>query len=86
MKLKKLYLLRIQKGLTQYRIARIAKMSQAKYSSIERGDVNANPLDQRKISKALEEQGFNTKIVPHPGESGLQFRFVAKAGKPCRSQ
>jgi epoxyqueuosine reductase len=31
------------------------------------------------FKKALTEQGFPTKIVPYPGESGLQFRFVAQS-------
>lgn len=31
------------------------------------------------LKQALEMYGFQTKIVPYPGESGLRFRFVAKA-------
>jgi epoxyqueuosine reductase len=31
------------------------------------------------LNKELEIYGFQTKIVPYPGESGLRFRFVAQA-------
>jgi epoxyqueuosine reductase len=30
------------------------------------------------IAVTLEKRSFRTKIVPYPGESGLQFRFVAQ--------
>jgi transcriptional regulator with XRE-family HTH domain len=48
-----LKLLRIKMGLTQYKLARMIHMSQSKYSSIERGDIEANPLDKKMISKGL---------------------------------
>ena len=32
-----------------------------------------------KIIDALERYGFQTKIVPYSGESGLQFRYVAQS-------
>ena len=31
------------------------------------------------LKQALIKQGFLTEIVPYPGESGLQFRFVAQS-------
>jgi epoxyqueuosine reductase len=31
------------------------------------------------LQQALETRGFSTEVVPYPGESGLQFRFVAQA-------
>jgi epoxyqueuosine reductase len=31
------------------------------------------------LKEALIKQGFPTKVVPYPGESGLQFRFVAQS-------
>lgn len=31
------------------------------------------------LKHVLEARGFRTEIVPYPGESGLQFRFVAQA-------
>lgn len=32
-----------------------------------------------KLKEALIKQGFPTEVVPYPGESGLQFRFVAQS-------
>ncbi len=40
-------------------------------------DHAANVCEQLKY--ALEKHGFPTEIVTYPGESGLQFRFVAQA-------
>ncbi len=31
------------------------------------------------MQEALKARGFATEVVPYPGESGLQFRFVAQA-------
>jgi epoxyqueuosine reductase QueG len=31
------------------------------------------------LKEALVSQGFPTEVVPYPGESGLQFRFVARS-------
>jgi epoxyqueuosine reductase len=31
------------------------------------------------LKEALMKQGFPTEMVPYPGESGLQFRFVAQS-------
>ena len=31
------------------------------------------------LQQKLEARGFSTEVVPYPGESGLQFRFVAQA-------
>jgi epoxyqueuosine reductase len=31
------------------------------------------------LKEALVMQGFPTEVVPYPGESGLQFRFVAQS-------
>jgi epoxyqueuosine reductase len=31
------------------------------------------------LERALEAHGYPTEIVPYPGESGLQFRFVAQS-------
>jgi len=31
------------------------------------------------LQHALETHGYQTEIVPYPGESGLQFRFVAQS-------
>ena len=31
------------------------------------------------LKEALIKQGFPTEVVPYPGESGLQFRFVAQS-------
>ena len=37
----------------------------------------------KEVCKALQQvlmaHGFSTEVVPYPGESGLQFRFVAQA-------
>jgi epoxyqueuosine reductase QueG len=33
----------------------------------------------KELRQALTKQGFTTEIVSYPGESGLQFRFVAQA-------
>ena len=62
MHLKQLRLLRKQRLLSQYQIARLIGMSQAKFSAIERGDVVANREDRMKISDVLgvsEEELFN---------------------------
>ena len=32
-----------------------------------------------RVVEELERQGFQTKIIPYPGESGLQFRYVAQS-------
>lgn len=49
----KLKLLRIKKKLSQYKMALLTDMSQAKFSCIERGDLRPNPLDQKKIASVL---------------------------------
>ena len=49
----KLKIAKIKKGLNQYKIASLAGMSQSKFSSIERSDIKANLLDQKKIAKIL---------------------------------
>lgn len=41
-------------------------------------DDHARDVCQR-IRTELEQNGFTTKIVPYPRESGLQFRFVAQS-------
>jgi len=40
-------------------------------------DHTANVCEQ--LKHALEKYGFRTQVVSYPGESGLQFRFVAQA-------
>lgn len=49
----KLKILRIKKELSQYKMALLTDMSQAKFSCIERGDIRPNPLDQKKIAGVL---------------------------------
>ena len=51
---------RMSAELTQYKIARMVGMSQAKYSAIERGDVDPNPTDKKKIAAAL---GVNAEYL-----------------------
>ena len=49
----KLKFYRILAELTQFEIAKRCKMSQAKYSSIERGDREPNIFDRAAISEVL---------------------------------
>ena len=54
MQLTKLREVRKRNLLNQYQLARLARMSQAKYSGIERGDLEPNPQDRARIANALE--------------------------------
>lgn len=48
----------------------------------ERCDADDHTADLcRLIKEKIEIQGFSTKIVPYPKESGLQFRFVAQSAR-----
>jgi epoxyqueuosine reductase len=53
------------------------------YVSASRGKHCTADDHARKVCLQLKEtlisRGFPTEVVPHPGESGLQFRFVAQS-------